>query len=220
MRDEVRTLFPAGVAGSELFDPAHAEALWPEEEAAVERAIDKRRTEFALGRTCARRALAALGVPMGALPQNPDRSVAWPAGFVGSITHADGYVAAVAASSASLSGVGIDAELKHRVQPRLWSHIATEPEREWLSEPADEPARLLRASLLFSAKESFYKAQYCVSRAWVGFHDVHFQAGSRDGEHQIALIQDIAGLAPRGTCFVGRSRIVGEHVITACAIAH
>ena len=76
MRPEVRALFPACVEGEELTSPSDAEPLHPDEEAHVARAVDKRRLEFALGRTCARRALARLGVSAPRLASNADRSVA------------------------------------------------------------------------------------------------------------------------------------------------
>src|SRR4051794_36063543 len=98
MAPTIRDLFPAHVSLAELHDPELAEPLFPEEQAAIARAVEKRRLEFALGRTCARRALRELGVNPGALVPLADRSVPWPSEAWGSITHADGFCAAVAAS--------------------------------------------------------------------------------------------------------------------------
>ncbi len=216
MREEVRALFPEAVEGAELFDAERAEPLFPEEEARLARAVDKRRVEFALGRTCARRALAALGAPACALPSNPDRTVAWPTGFVGSITHADGYVAAVCARRGALRGLGIDAEVKTRVHDKLWRQIASDNEIAWIGAAGDAEARL-RATQLFSAKEAFYKAQYCISQSWVGFHDAHFTLDD-EGSFSIALTKDIEHLATKDTLYTGRLVVVGEHVISACVI--
>lgn len=129
MRPEVRALFPSYVEGEELSSADQAEPLHPDEETHVARAVDKRRVEFALGRTCARRVLARLGISAPVLAAQSDRSVAWPAAAWGSITHADGYCAAVAALRSEVRGLGIDAELKTRVQEKLWKQIASERER-------------------------------------------------------------------------------------------
>src|SRR5262245_52443619 len=118
MRTEIKALFPAFVRGAELHDPALAEPLFPAEEEHIARAVDKRKREFALGRTCARRALLALGVPAGALPAEKERSVSWPDAAWGSITHTQGFCAAVAALRSDVRGIGIDAEQKERVVER------------------------------------------------------------------------------------------------------
>ena len=216
MRAEIRALLPPCVQGAERFMPAEAEPLFPEELANISHAVEKRRVEFALGRTCAREALSRLSVPRMPLLQLPDRSVSWPVGFIGSITHADGYVAAVAASEHELRGLGIDAEHKTRVEERLWKHIATEREIDWFKSSEDEELRRLWASSLFSAKEAFYKAQYCISRAWVGFHDVELTMAADSFE--IELTVDVERLAPRGTRYRGRYVIAGDYVVSAVSI--
>jgi 4'-phosphopantetheinyl transferase EntD len=216
MRAEVRALFPACVEGEELTSPESAEPLHPDEAAHIAHAVDKRRLEFALGRTCARRALSRLGVTAPVLASNSDRSVAWPVAAWGSITHADDYCAAIAALRSDVRGLGIDAELRTRVHERLWKTIATERELSWLR-AAGEPLALHRAALLFSAKESFYKAQYCVSRSWVGFHDVHLSVLD-DGTFTVELLVDVADAFAKGTVFTGRHVTLPDHVVTGLVI--
>ena len=53
------------------------------------RAVPRRRVEFATGRLCARRAMAALGHARVSIPRAQDRVPIWPDGIVGSITHTD-----------------------------------------------------------------------------------------------------------------------------------
>jgi len=216
MRPEVSALLAPGVVGRELLGDSEPEPLFPEEAVAVEKAIDKRKREFALGRSAARRALGELGAQALPLMQNADRSVAWPEGFIGSITHADGYVAAVAAKTSVALGVGIDAESKLRVHDKLWKQIASEQEIAWFQSADSDEGQRLRATCLFSAKEAFYKAQYCVSRAWVGFHDVtvRFDADA----FEVELSVDVTGLAPRNTRYAGRYLVLGEHVISVLTI--
>ncbi|KOG87977.1 hypothetical protein ADK38_22405, partial [Streptomyces varsoviensis] len=56
-------VLPAAAETAETFeDPADAR-LFPEEEALIAKAVDKRRREFTTARHCARQALARLGLP-------------------------------------------------------------------------------------------------------------------------------------------------------------
>ncbi len=211
-------LFPSDVVGVELSDPARAEPLYGEEESVVERAVEKRRVEFALGRTAARKALARLGLPPGPLVQNKDRSVLWPDAAWGSITHADGICAAVATLRTHHAGIGLDAELRGRVKRELWSHIATEREQAWLSENDDVEEQAARATLLFSAKEAFYKAQFCASRGWVGFHDAELRFADT-GDFEVELLIDVGITFQRGQCFQGRWGFLPKHVVTGLVIS-
>lgn len=218
MRTELKALFPEGVAGAELSRFEDAEPLFHEELAYVERAVDKRRQEYALGRTCARRALALLGLPPQPLPANSDRSVRWPEQVWGSITHAEGLCAAVAARRGDLAGIGIDAEVRGRVTPKLWSHIASPREIAWFESARDAALANERATLLFSAKEAFYKAQFCVTRTFVGFHEVELEFS--DDAFCVRLRNDIGGAFEAGSEFVGRYALLSGHAVTGLCIAH
>lgn len=59
----IETLLPDGVCASEAFGPDGAAVLYPEEAALVAAATEGRREEFTTVRGCARRAMAALGLP-------------------------------------------------------------------------------------------------------------------------------------------------------------
>jgi hypothetical protein len=53
----IEKILPAAVACSEAFDDSPDAVLFPEEEAVISRAVEKRRREFRTVRLCARRAL-------------------------------------------------------------------------------------------------------------------------------------------------------------------
>jgi 4'-phosphopantetheinyl transferase EntD len=218
MHPELSRLFPPSVRVVELSDPARAEPLYPIEEQAIERAVEKRKIEFALGRTAARKALAQLGIAHAPLAHNADRSVAWPSLAWGSITHADGMCAAIASLRRDHAGIGIDAEVRGRVRRDLWHHIATKGEIAWFDAAADERQKAERATLLFSAKEAFYKAQFCVSQAWVGFHDVALRCDERDG-FEVEMLVDVGTSFARGQRFLGRYAFLPAHVVTGVALA-
>jgi 4'-phosphopantetheinyl transferase EntD len=218
LRPEIAALFPACVRGAQQSSLAEAGPLYPEEETTIARAVGKRRTEFTLGRGAAREALAALGLPPMPLIARANRSVARPPEAWGSITHADGLCAAVVAPRAQLAGIGIDAEVKDRVEQKLWYMIATEREQARLAEPASEEARRIAATLLFSAKEAFYKAQFCVSEAWVGFQDAEVEF-DRSGRFALRLLVDVGGAFTAGTRIEGRYALLDRHVVTGLVIA-
>jgi 4'-phosphopantetheinyl transferase EntD len=133
----------------------------------VARATPQRRGEFAAGRAAARNALARLGLHDVALPPQQDRSPLWPAGHVGSISHCEGFCAAVAATRKEASSLGFDAE---PAQP------LPEEVKELVCGPADHQAAGTRLqadplwpTIVFSAKEAAYKAQFPLSREVLGF---------------------------------------------------
>jgi 4'-phosphopantetheinyl transferase EntD len=83
----LRKLVPADVAVIETCgQDGEPSPLYPEEAVHVERAVEKRRRDFALGRACARRALAVLDDrPPTAILVGEERAPVWPEGIVGSI---------------------------------------------------------------------------------------------------------------------------------------
>jgi 4'-phosphopantetheinyl transferase EntD len=168
---ELCGLFPSGVIAAELTVPAPRELLTLAELQLMARCAEKRIQDFAAGRACAHRALAELGVLDFSLLAGEHREPLWPADIIGSITHTQGYGAAVVARQRDLKSVGLDCEVIDSVDEDLWSRICTPPEIERLAQlpPAE---RGPQAALIFAAKEAFYKCQFPLTRAWVGFEDV------------------------------------------------
>lgn len=130
------------------------------------RALPARRAEFAAGRAAARAALAALGLPPGAIPMGPDRAPVWPRGVAGSITHAGGIALAVAARTSAFVALGLDAEPDDPLPEDAAAEILR-PEERAACAAAPDPGRAAR--LVFAAKEAAYKAQHPLSRRLIGF---------------------------------------------------
>lgn len=146
-------------------------ALYPEEESVVRQAVEKRRREFTTVRACAREALAQLGQPHQAIPSGARGEPLWPAGFVGSITHCEGYRACAVARAGDLLTVGVDAEPNEPLPDGLLEDIALPDEREWLRYLARRTPETHWDRLLFSIKESVYKAWFPLAEKWLGFED-------------------------------------------------
>jgi 4'-phosphopantetheinyl transferase EntD len=187
-------LFPTGVVAAEMRVPGDAALLYPEEAESVAKAVPKRIQEFAAGRLCARRALAELGVSIFPVRAAADRQPVWPEFLVGSITHTTGLCAAVLGERARLIGLGVDSEVVGAVKPALWSSICTAAEQTWLEtlHPAQQAAAV---TLIFSAKEAFYKCQYPLVGERLNFHDLRVVPpawGSDRGTFTVEAMRPIA----------------------------
>ncbi len=167
----IAALFADGAVAYQTRDIFSADSLPPEEQEYLSKAVAKRIHEFAGGRACARAGLSQLGFAPVALPMGADRAPRWPAGTTGSITHTDGFCAAVVAPCARIRALGLDAEPENSVGPHLWHRICTAQELAALREQ-DEPGAQATATLIFCAKEAFYKCQHALTGQWLGFTDL------------------------------------------------
>ncbi|WP_063773594.1 4'-phosphopantetheinyl transferase family protein [Streptomyces rubellomurinus] len=168
----IADILPSEVASAEAFNDGLEGPLYPEEAAQISRAVESRRREFTTARLCARRALARLGLPPVAVPPGPLGEPRWPVGVLGSITHSTNYRAAAVARTADVLALGIDVEPDEPLPEDLLESIASPDECARLRElrrTAPQPVNWGR--LLFSAKESVYKAWFPQGRRILDFFD-------------------------------------------------
>jgi 4'-phosphopantetheinyl transferase EntD len=171
---ELQSLFPRGVVVAESLEPGDVALLLPEEAAHLGRSVPKRAQEFAAGRLCARRALSEFSVQDFALRVAADRRPIWPDGIVGSITHTTDFCAAAVAERRNMLSIGLDCEVVGSVSAEIHSTICLELERNWISSlPAAHQAAAV--TMIFSAKEAFYKCQSPVTGEWLDFHDLQIE---------------------------------------------
>jgi len=164
-------ILPAGVVVVQTFADQPDVELFPEEQAVIAKAVDKRRHEFATVRHCARLALGQLGLPPVALVPTERGAPSWPAGVVGSMTHCSGYRAAAVARIADIRTVGIDAEPHEPLPTGVLGLVSLPAERERMHDLAQSYPEVHWDRLLFSAKESVYKAWFPLTRAWLDFSE-------------------------------------------------
>lgn len=223
----IAALFPAGVVVADLREPGNPDLLLPGEGEHLARAAPKRVREFAAGRACARRAMAELGIAPEALKVGQGRQPLWPSGFTGSITHTDDYCAAAVAPRTIAGALGIDTEIVGDVKADLWPSICTRAEMDRL-EALPQRWRAIGATLIFSAKEAFYKSQYPLTGEFLGFHDVEVEGwhdpqdlesldGGGMGESFVRPTRSIAFERHAAAPFRARHRVIGRHLI--CGIA-
>ncbi|MFF4605044.1 4'-phosphopantetheinyl transferase [Streptomyces sp. NPDC001339] len=165
-------LLPAPMVTSEAFQDAPLSEMYPEEWALVKDAVPKRQKEFGTVRGCARAALSRLGIAPAPLLPGRDRAPQWPAGVVGALTHCTGYRAAAVARARDVLTIGLDAEPNEPIEdPGVIDLVTLPEERAQLRRLAVLEPEVCWDRLMFSAKESVYKAWYPLAHRWLGFED-------------------------------------------------
>jgi enterobactin synthetase component D / holo-[acyl-carrier protein] synthase len=207
-------ILPPAVAVGEAFSDDEPAALFPVEEEAIARAVAKRRREFATGRACARVALARLGLPPAAIPRGERGDPQWPSGVVGSITHCAGYRAGAVAWRRDVQAIGLDAEPHGPLPNGVLNTVASPAEQARLAELAAADARVHWDRLLFSAKESVYKAWFPLTGQWLGFDGAAIDFDPGSGQFTARILLD----DPPIKGFEGRWRVEGGLLATAIAV--
>lgn len=205
IRQRDRMALDLGVWGHRVcFDPARfGPRAWgdaglqlPE---ALSRAVPKRQGEFLAGRLAAHQALLEQGIACHEVGIGADRAPVWPAGFEGSISHTvlGSVGVALCAVRPGSAGIGLDMEawLDEGEALRLWPVIADEGEWGRLARSSLGEARAL--TLLFSAKESLFKALYPRVGRYFDFLDASCLC-LREGEITLALKTPLSGSLPAG----------------------
>ncbi|MFG1709999.1 4'-phosphopantetheinyl transferase [Nonomuraea sp. M3C6] len=213
----IEEILPDTVMTFDTFTDPPGVVLFPEEAELVRRAADKRRTEFTTARHCVHRAMERLGVPPVPVLSGAHGEPAWPPGVVGSITHCAGYRAA--AVSAGPGTIGIDAEPDGPLPPGVLEAISVAQEREPLRRLAAEHPGTSWDRILFSAKESVYKAWYPLARRWLDFQDAVIVLDPLHGTFDARLL--VAGPRWHGqpvSGFAGRWMARRGLVLTAIAV--
>jgi enterobactin synthetase component D len=185
----------------------------------IGRSVRKRQAEFFFGRLAARAALRDAGAGDVDVPIGPAREPVWPADMVGSISHVDGLAAAVVSRRTRCRGLGIDIERTALAE----SQAAVQK----LAVDAQELAHLRgldatltleeRVTLVFSAKESLYKALSGIVGHYFGFEAARVSViDERRAVVRLVLSCDLhPGFARGHCCDVGFARLDGETFLTA-----
>ena len=224
----IEELLPESVVAVEAFGDGEAQetSLYPEEQQLVARAVPKRRREFAAVRVCARRAMETLGVPPQPGLSGERGAPRWPDGLVGSMTHCDGYRAAALVRAQDLVSLGIDAEVHGPLPEGVFESIALPAEHDRHRGLCAALPGIHWGRVLFSAKESVYKAWFPVARAWLDFSEADIElipdpgAGTRGRFHARLLVPGPLVDGARLTGFDGRWLVADGLVLTTVTVPH
>jgi 4'-phosphopantetheinyl transferase EntD len=137
----------------------------------------QRHCEFIAGRYCAIRAIQRLELSPNStsqtqIPIQPDRRPLWPLGIIGSISHSGDRAMAVIGSADNYIGLGIDCEiiLTESAAVEIADLILDPLEKALLLDQQLEYGLML--TLVFSAKESLFKALSPSLSNVISFHDL------------------------------------------------
>ena len=157
----------------------------------IKRAVKKRKAEFFYGRLTARFATERFGFT-GNIPINTDRSPQWPKGLCGSISHCEGEAIGVALPKSDCSGVGIDIErvTEDDALFALKQMVVNAGELLRLQQYQDVYAEATLLTLVFSAKESFYKTAYPQVQRFFGFEALRFQSLNTDKQQMTFTVME------------------------------
>lgn len=176
-----------------------------------ERAVAKRKAEFLAGRWCADRAMQQLGLAPVEIGVGEHRAPLWPPQLKGSITHVGPVADSVATACCALAqaencqGIGIDLEniMTGSVAADTQAMLLADDEVALLASLQEPWAELV--TLVFSAKESLFKALYPSVGRYFDFLDAKLVALDWDaGSFALALKVDLAKSLTKGARFQGQ----------------
>jgi 4'-phosphopantetheinyl transferase EntD len=216
----IETILPDTVAVAEAREDMAGVELFPDEEAAVARAVEKRRREFATGRGCAHRAMARLGIAASSVPSGNRGQPLWPPGIVGSITHCDGYRACAVARRSDLAALGVDAEPHAPLPAGLLHDVAGPNESAAIGRLSRSKPEIRWDRLLFSAKEAVFKAWFALTERRLEFEDAVIDFDPEEGRFKARLL--VAGPLVGGRRLQkleGRWEVEDRLILTAVTVS-
>ena len=188
--------------------------LHPREEPFVAGFHPTRAREFSHGRALVRELLPRFGVAPAPVAIGPHREPIWPAGIVGSISHAAGLCAVALADAKEFAAIGLDVEGAEPLDADLSSFVAHTDESTGIAAALGcDPGAA--AKVVFAAKEAFYKAQFPLTGRFLEFRDVG--VGPRcDGSFDFHVhAPEVAGVLEAFSIRLS-TRTVGGVVLAAC----
>jgi enterobactin synthetase component D len=177
-------------------------------------AIKKRQIEFLCGRLCAKSCMESLGYTHPpVIPTGEDRAPVWPADLMGSISHTDRLATAVVGPAAQIESIGIDIErVIEEATPQMIKHICCDLDELEEISALQKISREEALTLIFSGKESLYKAVYPKLQRFYGFQAARVKAFGSN-RLKIMLVTDLSDTFEQGTSWDLHSRMPSANLI-------
>lgn len=186
----------------------------------LHRAVNKRKAEFLAGRYCAKMALSELNVDDFTVTADKNRAPQWPSGIKGAITHSNHNALVALNSDPSVLGIGIDVEsvMTDKTMNDVKEAIVKGSENDFLTLPNTTAGTVV--SLIFSIKESFFKAAYPSTGYYFDFDAVTIdQLDFAQGRFELTVNQNLNPQLTPGMQFSGHFCFVGEQVLSLIVLA-
>jgi len=180
------------------------------------RAVRSRQLTYLAGRLCAENALCHGGAQdIEHIGRGNAGEPIWPASWTGSISHTDNFAFAAVSRKVGRFAIGIDAEVivDDQAQKAILEVCVNDTE---LCHMASELyGTHMAATVLFAAKEAYYKAVYGAVQRFIDFHEVCL--ASLDLASGCFQIRPTAGTGIRSDLPVASGRfIVDDSLVMAC----
>jgi enterobactin synthetase component D len=180
----------------------------------LQHAAAKRKAEHLAGRYLCKKILQRHALPC-IVPIGAFREPVWPAGWTGSITHSTGMAMSCLSRKSDIALLGIDFEswVDDGLARDIADMIIDRHERHILSSGPWQFSEHL--SLVFSAKESFYKAAFPVVGRIFDFHCVRMiDIDFPNGQYRFQVMETLAPSLRAGRIVAGAFRCETEGILT------
>jgi 4'-phosphopantetheinyl transferase EntD len=209
LKSAAASMAPGGCAFECAAIGAEPSLLSNHERALIKDWAMPRQKEFTAGRLAARGALATLGRPSQELLRDGEGLPLWPSGVVGSITHCRNMAAAAVRTVDGLETlIGLDLEKTNRLSNAASQRVLHPMEVGFAGDDQ------VRASILFSLKEAFYKAQFPRWRTTGNFHDIALDVDLVSGGAKVCKLG--GRFTPELVELRFRFRLVDDYVLSFC----
>ncbi len=181
----------------------------------LQSAVNKRCAEYLAGRIVARQAIERINGTKPQIGTHKDRSPIWPKGLIGSITHSDRFAAAALAQQKYHQFLGIDFEhwINAQLADELSGQILDKYEKQLLSQCSISFEQ--GVTLIFSAKESFYKALYPHVKTFFGFDEARVSSMDvASGRFTIELLTSFGDEFEQGWAIKGNFKMLPDGILT------
>lgn len=215
----IEAILPDWVATAESRLDGPEDHLFDVEREVIAKAVTKRRAEFSTVRACARIALAELGIAAAPILPGERGAPQWPAGVVGSMTHCQDYRAAAVAPDRLAISIGLDAEPHAPLPDGVFELVARPEEQQQLAALATGYPQVHWERLLFTMKESVYKAWFPITHRWLDFQEASIRIDP-DAERFVAELL-VPGPELHGTeltAFHGRFLVQDDLALSAIVL--
>ncbi len=177
-------------------------------------AVDKRKSEYLAGRALVAGGFTRLNIPPQTVLSGEKRNPIWPAGVQGSITHSREYCACIL-TTAPNRYVGIDVEwLLGDNALRSVRHVAMSEHDIAVFTSQSALTEQYFATLLFSAKETLYKALFPIVKSFFGFDAATIHAHPTEDQVQLRLTQTLHPTLKEGEVFNLQYQNLGGKILT------